>query len=65
MNEKNPLVVVVDDDISIRDSLKDLISSAGLNVQTFSFGARIFDPPASGCPHLPGARCTAAGIKRS
>ena len=35
MNEKNPLVVVVDDDISIRDSLKDLISSAGLNVQTF------------------------------
>jgi DNA-binding NtrC family response regulator len=36
MNEKNPFVFVVDDDASIRDSLKDLISSAGLNVQTFA-----------------------------
>ena len=36
MNEKNPFVFVVDDDASIRDSLKDLIESAGLNVQTFA-----------------------------
>ncbi|HTN69675.1 MAG TPA: sigma-54 dependent transcriptional regulator [Methylomirabilota bacterium] len=36
MNEKNPFVFVVDDDASIRNSLKDLISSAGLNVQTFA-----------------------------
>jgi DNA-binding NtrC family response regulator len=36
MNEKNPFVFVVDDDASIRDSLKDLIASAGLNVQTFA-----------------------------
>jgi DNA-binding NtrC family response regulator len=36
MNEKNPLVFVVDDDASIRESLKDLIGSAGLNVQTFT-----------------------------
>src|SRR4029450_2775847 len=36
MNEKNPLVFVVDDDASIRDSLKDLVGSAGLDVQTFA-----------------------------
>jgi DNA-binding NtrC family response regulator len=36
MNEKNPLVFVVDDDASIRDSLKDLLDSVGLHVQTFT-----------------------------
>src|SRR5215471_17601803 len=36
MKEENPCVFVVDDDASIRDSLKDLIRSAGLNVQTFA-----------------------------
>jgi DNA-binding NtrC family response regulator len=36
MNEKNPFVCVVDDDAAIRDSLRDLLESAGLNVQTFA-----------------------------
>src|SRR4249919_1016264 len=36
MNEKNAFVIVVDDDASIRDSLRDLIGSAGLNVETFA-----------------------------
>src|SRR5690349_18015247 len=36
MNEKNPCVFVVDDDASMRDSLRDLLSSAGLNIQTFA-----------------------------
>ena len=36
MNEKSSLVFVVDDDASMRESLKDLIGSAGLNVQTFA-----------------------------
>src|SRR5262245_17243235 len=36
MNEESPVVFVIDDDLSMRDSLKDLISSAGLNVQTFA-----------------------------
>jgi RNA polymerase sigma factor (sigma-70 family) len=36
MNEKNPFVFVVDDDASFRDSLRDLIGSAGLDVQTFA-----------------------------
>src|SRR5215475_7616111 len=36
MNEESPVVFVIDDDLSMRDSLKDLIGSAGLNVQTFA-----------------------------
>jgi DNA-binding NtrC family response regulator len=36
MTEKNPVVVVIDDDVSVRDSLKDLIRSAGLDVQAFA-----------------------------
>ncbi|HEX2930141.1 MAG TPA: sigma-54 dependent transcriptional regulator [Candidatus Binatia bacterium] len=36
MNERNPIVFVIDDDSSIRDSLSDLIGSAGLKVQTFA-----------------------------
>jgi DNA-binding NtrC family response regulator len=36
MNEENQIVFVVDDDRSIRESLRNLIRSAGLNVQTFA-----------------------------
>jgi DNA-binding NtrC family response regulator len=36
MYNKKELVFVVDDDSSVRESLKNLIRSAGLNVQTFS-----------------------------
>ena len=36
MNEKNSCVFVVDDDASMRDSLRDLLGSAGLNIQTFA-----------------------------
>jgi DNA-binding NtrC family response regulator len=36
MNEKNPLVFIVDDDKYTRESLRNLIRSAGLNAQTFS-----------------------------
>ena len=36
MNEEIPFVCVVDDDASMRDSLRNLIRSAGLNVQTFA-----------------------------
>jgi DNA-binding NtrC family response regulator len=36
MHEENPFVFVVDDDRSIRDSLSDLIRSAGFHVQTFA-----------------------------
>jgi DNA-binding NtrC family response regulator len=36
MKEENGLVFVVDDDLSVRESLRNLIRSAGLSVQTFS-----------------------------
>jgi len=36
MNEDNLFVFVVDDDRSVRESLRNLIRSAGLNVQTFA-----------------------------
>jgi FixJ family two-component response regulator len=41
VNEKQPVVYVVDDDSSIRESLDSLIRSAGLSVQTFP-GAKEF-----------------------
>ena len=36
MNENNPLVCVIDDEPSIRDSLSNLLRSAGLKVQAFA-----------------------------
>ena len=36
MKAENALVFVVDDDLSIRESLRNLIRSAGLSVQTFA-----------------------------
>ena len=36
MDEKNALVFIVDDDTGTRESLKNLIRSAGLSAQTFS-----------------------------
>ena len=45
MNEKNSFVFVVDDDSSIRDSLSDLIGSAGLDVQTFASAQEFLASP--------------------
>ena len=45
MNEKNPFVFVVDDDASFRDSLRDLIGSAGLDVQTFASAPEFLASP--------------------
>ena len=36
MNEGSAFVFVVDDDSSVRESLRNLIRSAGFSVQTFS-----------------------------
>src|SRR5262249_46120839 len=52
MNEESPFVFVVDDDASIRDSLGDLLGSAGLNVQTFASAHEFLTSPrpaAAGC----------------
>jgi DNA-binding NtrC family response regulator len=45
MNEKNPFVFVVDDDASFRDSLSDLIGSAGFHVQTFASAQEFLTSP--------------------
>ena len=50
MNEKNPFVIVVDDDASIRDSLRDLIGSAGFNVQTFASAQEFLTSPRPDVP---------------
>src|SRR4249919_2584033 len=50
MNEKNAFVFVVDDDASIRDSLRDLIGSAGLNVQTFASAQEFLASPRPDVP---------------
>src|SRR5574341_990426 len=51
MKEKiNPFVFVVDDDASIRDSLRDLISSAGLDVQSFSSAQEFLTSPRPDAP---------------
>ncbi len=35
MNERSPVVFVVDDDVSVREAIAGLIQSVGLNVETF------------------------------
>jgi DNA-binding NtrC family response regulator len=52
MNEKNALVFIVDDDRYTRESLKNLIRSAGLSAQTFSSAQEFLAaerPKAPGC----------------
>jgi DNA-binding NtrC family response regulator len=51
MNEKNALVFIVDDDRGTRESLRNLIRSAGLSAQTFSSAQEFL---AAGRPKGPG-----------
>ncbi len=49
MNEDNPLVCVIDDESSIRESLSNLLRSAGLKVQTFASAKEfLINPPREG-----------------
>ena len=50
MHEENPCVFVVDDDRSMRDSLRNLIRSAGLNVQTFASAHAFLTSPRPEAP---------------
>ena len=45
MNQKNPFVFVVDDDASIRESLRNLIRSAGINAETFASAQEFLASP--------------------
>ena len=51
MTEDHPVVMVVDDDPSFRESLADLVRSTGLNVQTFGTAQEFLT---RGCPDGPG-----------
>ena len=62
MMESDPIVYVVDDDASVRDAVKRLISSVGLRVETFESTREFLDgkrPDAPAClvldVRLPGA----------
>ena len=50
MNEENALVFVVDDDTSVRESLRNLIRSAGLSAQTFSSAQEFLASPRPKAP---------------
>lgn len=61
MPEPEAIVFVVDDDVSVRESLGGLIRSAGLRVETFASAQRFLAAPRANAPsclvldvHLPG-----------
>ena len=50
MRETDAIVLVVDDDVSVREALGSLIRSAGLPVETFASAPRFFGSPPSDVP---------------
>jgi len=53
--DAKPIVFVVDDDVSVRESLEGLISFAGWQPEIFCFRGRVSRSPADDCSELPGA----------
>ena len=55
MSDATPIVFVVDDDVSVRESLELLIESAGWQAQTFASAQEFLaHPRVHGRPELPG-----------
>ena len=52
MPENHPCVFVVDDDRSMRESLRDLLCSMGLTVQTFASAHQFLTSPRPEAPSL-------------
>ena len=50
MRTDQPIVVVVDDDISIRDALRNLLRSVGLQVETFAAAQEYLSSPIRDAP---------------
>ena len=65
MTEPDRVVFVVDDDASLRESLKDLIRSVGLRVEAFASAQEFLRSKRPDVPGLPGARCAPKGPKRA
>jgi FixJ family two-component response regulator len=55
---RQPLVAIVDDDASIRETTQDLLESAGLDAATFASAEAFLDP---GPP--PGVSCVVADMR--
>ena len=55
MSHATPIVFVVDDDVSVRESLELLIRCEGWQPETFASAQEFLCPPASPCSELPGA----------
>lgn len=60
MNQQKD-IFVVDDDASIRDSLRDLLGSAGLNVQTFASAQEFLVSPNTMRPVAWCSMCSSPG----
>jgi FixJ family two-component response regulator len=65
MNEKESLVCIIDDDSSIRESLADLLTSAGQKRKDIFLGTRVFDQRTTRDAQLPCARCADARNERA
>ena len=62
MPDVTSVVFVVDDDVSVRESLELLISGRRVAARNLRLGAGIPVPPSRHCSVLPGARRDAAGL---
>ena len=64
MNNTRPLIYVVDDDVSVRKGLDNLLRSAGFAVQTFSSAREFLAECAGGCAELFAVGCAASRVER-
>ena len=62
MNKIDPPVCIVDDDYSIRDSLENLLRSAGIQVETYSSAKEFLARAHCGAAGLSGPGCKPAGL---
>ncbi len=53
MSESQPVVLVVDDDISVRESLELFLRNESLDVETFVSAQQFLDLPPEDCAKLP------------
>ena len=65
MSHATPIVFVVDDDVSVRESLELLIRCAGWQPETFASAQEFLCRPRVLAPELPGARRYSSGPQRS
>ena len=64
ISAETPIVLVVDDDRSVRDSLRRLIASVGMTVEVFPTRSSVPQYSPAGCPWLPRPRRTPPGAQR-